>query len=170
MNQPLVNTRLLSPQPGPANGLIGPTPATNHISQCNDGSPEIPGIRAFNTLEGLDVPNPLFWQNIGSKITFTCPNTAPNRPTVENYPTYYWYGNGLFILSFAQAATPHGHFYASPYPFGTDPSFGLPPEGPGDIPLIPGVPAFPTLPGGRNGIATLPPDDPSVPIPPYTVP
>lgn len=163
------NHTLLDPQPGPANGLIGPTPAVSHISQCNDGSPEIPGIRAFNTLTGADEANPLFWQNIGSKITFTCGATG-STPTNENYPTYYYFYNGVLSGTVKQAPTPNGHFYPSPYPFGTDPSFGLPPRGPGDIPLLPGIPSFPTLPGGRNGFATLPPDDNSVPIPPYTVP
>ena len=164
-----LNHSLNDPQAGPANGVIGPTPSVDHISQCNDGSPEIPAIRAFNTLMGLDVPNPLFWQNIGSKITFTCPNTAPNPPTYENYPTYYWYGNGLFVRPFPQAGTPQGHFFANPYPFGTDPSYGLPPEGPGNIPLIPGVPSFPTIDGGRNGIASTP-GDASSSIPAYIVP
>ena len=164
-----VNQSLLSPQSGPANGLIGPVPAVDHTSQCNDGSPEVPGIRAFNTLTGADVATPLFWQNIGSKITFQCGNTAPNPPTHKNYPTYNWYENGLFIVSFAQAKTPLGHFYMNPYPFGTDPSYGLLPEGSGNVPLIPGSPSFPTLPGGRNGLASAP-GDASSSTPAYTVP
>ncbi len=175
LNQPFLaaaylNHTLLDPQTGPANGIIGPVPATNHISQINDGSPEIPGIRAFNTLTAMDEQTPLFWQNIGSKITFKCGATAP-VPINENYPTYYLYQNGSLILPvFKQAKTPNGHFYASPYPFGTDISYGLPPRGPGDIPLIPGIPSFPSMNGGRNGIATAPPDDFSVAIPPYTLP
>lgn len=162
------NHTLLDPQAGPANGLIGPVPATDHISQCNDGSPEIPAIRAFNTLTGLGVANPLFWQNIGSKITFNCGVPAPT-PINENYPTYYIYQNGLLVKVVKQAKTPNGHFYANPYPFGTDPSYGLPPQGPGQIPMVPGLPCFPTIPGGRNGLATLP-GDTSSSTPAYTVP
>lgn len=165
----------LNPQYGPANGLVGPTGDLTHISQCNDGSPDIFATRAFNTLMAMDVPNPLFWQNIGSKITFKCGSTSPVYQLPENYPTYYLYQNGIKTLSFVQATSPKGHFFASPYPFGTDPSYGLLPQWPGGTPVLPAIPglpsppSFPTLPGGRNGIATLP-GDASSPTPPYTVP
>ncbi len=106
-------------QTGPANGIIGPVPATNHISQINDGSPEIPGIRAFNTLTAMDEQTPLFWQNIGSKITFTCGTPSATLPPItENYPTYNMYVNGAMVFVRPQAALPNGHFFASPYPFG----------------------------------------------------
>lgn len=160
---------LLDPQVGPANGVIGPVPATDHISQCNDGSPDILGVRAFNTLMGLDVPNPLFWQNIGSKITFKCGSAAPNF-TYENYPTYYFYVNGIANGLNRQAKTPQGHFYTNPYPFGTYPSYGLPPQFPWGAPVIPTLgPGFPTIPGGRNGVATTP-GDASSSTPAYTQP
>ena len=141
------------PQAGPANGIIGPTPAVTRISQINDGSPEIPAIRAFNTLLGLDMPTPLFWQNIGSKITFNCGATAPVLKA-ENYPTYYSYWNGRLILPvFFQSRTPNGHFFTNPYPFGTVNSYGLPPRDDLDLPLMPGL-SFPTVHGGRDGIAS----------------
>lgn len=158
------NHTLTDPQAGPANGLIGPMPATSRISQSNDGSPDIPAIRAFNTLMAQHMATPLFWQNIGSKITFTCGSAAPDIPTRENYPTYYWCGNGVFIRRFIQWPTPKGHFYANAYPFGEYPSYGLLPE------IFGGPLSFPDLPGGRNGIATTAGDDPSSPTPPYTVP
>jgi hypothetical protein len=164
------NHTLLDPQAGPANGLVGPVGDLNHISLCNDGSPDIPGIRAFNTLMAADEATPLFWQNIGSKITFKCGNTAPVFQLPENYPTYYQYQNGIFANSFKQATSPQGHFYANPYPFGTYPSYGLPPQWPWGLPVFPVLgPGFPTLPGGRNGVATTPGDG-SSPTPPYTVP
>jgi hypothetical protein len=163
------NKTLFEPQAGPANGNIGEDPNQTLISQSNDGSPEIPAIRAFNTLMALDVQTPLYWQNIGSKITFTCGATGP-KLIYENYPTYNWYGNGVLILpTFKQAANPAMHFFANAYPFGEYPSYGLPPQWPGGLPVIIDAPSYPTIPGGRNGIATTPCDG-SSPTPAYTVP
>lgn len=158
------NHTLTYPQAGPANGLIGPAPATTRISQSNDGSPDIPAIRAFNTLMAQHVAPPLFWQNIGSKITFQCGSATPLYQLPENYPTYYQYQNGVKTLNFVQAAKPAMHFYGNAYPFGSYPSYGLLPE------IFGGPLSFPDLPGGRNGIATTAGDDPSSPTPPYTVP
>ncbi len=170
------NHTLNDPQAGPANGNIGEDPNQTLISQSNDGSPEIPAVRAFNTLMALDVQTPLFWQNIGSKITFKCGQaTAINPPITENYPTYYQYANGIQVFVRPQAGTPKGHFFANAYPFGEYSSYGLPPQWPGGLPVLPSVPpfpnvpSFPTIPGGRNGVATTPGDG-SSPTPPYTVP
>ena len=163
------NHTLVDPQAGPANGLIGPTPVTDHIAQISDGSPDIPAVRAFNTLMGLDVPAPLYWQNIGSKITFKCGSPTPGL-AYENYPTYYFYNNGVFAGLVKQAKSPKGHFYTNPYPFGTYPSYGLPPQWPTGLPVItlPGQ-SFPTIPGGRNGVATTYGDSSSS-TPAYSVP
>lgn len=159
---------LLQPQYGPANGIIGTDPENTLISKINDGSPDIFAIRAFNTLEGLDVPNPVFWENIGSKITFRCGDTGPT-PVRQNYPTYYRYDNGIFNRRYDQARRPQDHFNTAPYPFGTVPTWGLPPTPPDSIPLIDSLPMLPTINGGRNGIATLPADV-SAGIPAYTLP
>ena len=144
--------------------LTGIDAAHTQIAQINDGCPDIFGTRAFNTLEGLDVPDPIFWENIGSQIVFKCPLTTPGL-VWQPYPTYNEYKNGVDLhIPRPQAPLPTGNFNAAPYPFGTVPSIGL-------IPPIPGIsPGTPTIPGGRNGVAGLPPG-PTVrnPPPPYTV-
>ena len=161
---------LISPQEGPENGLTGTDAAHTQIAQINDGCPDIFGTRAFNTLEGLDVPSPVFWEDIGSKITFRCafPWTSPpllGGLVPQPYPTYNVYFNGIDKKRpFVQFPKPTGNFNTAPYPFGTVPSIGL-------IPPIPGIsPGTPTIPGGRNGVAGLPPG-PTVrnPPPTYTV-
>ena len=133
-------------------------------AQINDGSPDIFAIRAFNTLEGLDVPNPIFWENIGTQIVFKVPNPTPPIPLHQPYPTYYEYHNGAFIATYPEFPAPTGNFNTAPYPFGTVTSVGL-------YPYILNVsPGTPSIPGGRNGVAGLPPG-PTVrnPPPPYTV-
>ena len=110
------------------------------------------------------MPDPIFWENIGSQIVFKCPLTTPGL-VWQPYPTYNEYKNGVDLhIPRPQAPLPTGNFNAAPYPFGTVPSIGL-------IPPIPGIsPGTPTIPGGRNGVAGLPPG-PTVrnPPPPYTV-
>ena len=144
--------------------LTGIDAAHTQIAQINDGCPDIFGTRAFNTLEGLDVPSPIFWENIGSQIVFKCPLTTPTL-VWQPYPTYNEYKNGVDLhIPRLQAKSPTGNFNTAPYPFGTVPSIGL-------IPPIPGIsPGTPTIPGGRNGVAGLPPG-PTVrnPPPAYTV-
>ena len=145
---------LIPAQNGPMNNVVLMDPTNTLISLVNDGSPDQHGIQAFNTLEGLDVPIPIFWENIGSEIQFASPGWgnsggwAWHRTPHQPYPTYNLYLNGAFSFSCPEAATPKGNFRPAPYPFGTVPStfFGAP-----------------TIPGGRGGDASSPPDPTAVP-------
>lgn len=123
-----------------------------HISHVNDGSPEAPAIRAFNTLMALDEGSPKFWENIGSKITFTCGNTTPDQLTRQKYPTYWVYENGIEKHTYLEDGHPQAEFHATPYPFGTAATFGLV-----------------DLPGGRNGDASSPADS-TARTPDYVMP
>jgi len=122
----------------------------------NDGSPDSGAIRAFNTLTGKDLPpgsSPVFWENIGTKITFSVANgTAPGL-VLQPYPTYYEYRNGTRVSTRPQAASPLGNFAPNPYPFGTVICIGL-----GGI-----------TPGGRCGDASSAAAG-SARVPPYTTP
>ena len=162
MSQMPTSFTLTKPQTGPENGLMGVDALNTQIALINDGSPDIFAVRAFNTLEALNVPNPIFWENIGSQIVFKCPLTTSTL-VWQPYPTYNEYSNGADLhIPRPQAKSPTGNFNPAPYPFGTFPSFGL-------IQSIPGsASGTPTIPGGRNGIAGLPPNT-SARIPAYTV-
>lgn len=143
---------LFSTQIGPANGRTSVSTDNTHIFHMNDGSPEAPAIRAFNTLMALDVSSPQFWENIGSKITFTCGNTTPDDLIRQNYPTYWVYQNGIHTVTWPEYASPKDEFCADPYPFGTATTFGLV-----------------SLQGGRNGDAASPADS-TARIPAYVIP
>ena len=146
---PFPPASLIPAQQGPMNGAVLLDPTNTYISLVDDGSPDVQGIRAFNTLEGLDVATPMFWENIGSEIEFMSPGWgnaggwAWHRLPHQPYPTYNLYLNGGFTQKFPEWFTPKGNFQLAPYPFGTVPStwFGAP-----------------TVPGGRNGDAASPPD------------
>ena len=101
----------------------------------------------------IGVAQPKLWENIGSKISFWVQNGVAPVITVQPYPTYYEYRNGVQVNVYPQAATPAAHFYPNPYPFG----------------LVQCVATFATYPGGRCGNATLP-KEPSARTPNYTVP
>lgn len=156
---------MLEPQSGPADGFVGTDTLHTKIAQINDGSPDIFAVRAFNTLEGLDVPNPIFWEDIGSQIDFKCipPYTSPPVAALavtQVYPTYYEYVNGASYAPglVKQAPKPTGNFNTAPYPFGTVTSVGLPSS------------LLPLIPAGRNGLAALPADPSSRnPPPAYAV-
>jgi len=145
-------------QTGPNNGPppASPSGGGSRVSMINDGSPDSGAIRAFNTLTGKDLPpgsSPVFWENIGTKITFSVANgTAPGL-VLQPYPTYYEYRNGTRVSTRPQAASPLGNFAPNPYPFGTVICIGL-----GGI-----------TPGGRCGDASSAAAG-SARVPPYTTP
>jgi hypothetical protein len=108
--------------PGPHPGQKGPKDGfrfrvkNERICQINDGSPDANGINVLNELVGdtRHAAKPIFWENIGSKITFT-PKSAEANLTVQPYPTYYWYRNGTLVdtgKKFKQADEPTGNFVA----------------------------------------------------------
>jgi hypothetical protein len=141
---------------GPHNGdrTVRASPA--RISKINDGSPDAGAISAFNTLMGKDLPpgvTPLFWESIGSRLTFRYDGGFAPEIVVQAYPTYYVYANGTLVSMSVQAGTPGAHFFTNPYPFGTVNCIRY-----GGI-----------TPGGRCGDAVSP-EDPSARIPPFTLP
>ena len=172
---PVTVPALFPGQIGPKNGppaivvVNAANPSGIRISQINDGSPDAGAIRAFDEISFIVTPpDTVYWENIGSQITF-----SPGGPTgsivQQPYPTYNIYVNGVLTAIRPQAASPFGNFQAAPYPFGTVPCpFGT-------IVSLPGSPFFApilgTIPGGRCGDASSPPD-PTVRTPPpiYTVP
>jgi hypothetical protein len=142
-------------QIGARNGFQIPPPSggppNNSISIINDGSPDAGAIEAFNTLTGLDVAPAVFWESIGSRITFSAAGGTSALVTVQPYPTYYVYINGTQVSTTAQASNPINEFVSGnssgmmgPYPFGMVP--------------CPGFGLLPTVPGGRCGNAVLAPD------------
>jgi len=156
-------------QSGPRNGLQVSSPATgapqfnSSISIINDGSHDANAIEAFNTLASLGATAPVlaalgttapvFWESIGSRITFsaaggTTPITSP-QVTVQAYPTYYVYVNGKQTTTYPEASNPTSQFEPKPYPFGTV-----------SCPRLFGI-----VPGGRCGDAVSQPD-PTALIPP----
>ena len=145
---------LIPAQKGPMNNVVlMDYPNNTRISLVNDGSPDAQGIKAFNTLEGLDVPTPMFWENIGSQIIFTSPgwgNSGGWGPSLPHqpYPSYNEYLNGSYIQTIKEASSPTKNFNPAPYPFGTVPST---------------FPFAPTVPGGRGGDASSPPDPTAAP-------
>jgi hypothetical protein len=171
---PVTVPALFPGQIGPNNGppairiVTTANPNGIRVSQINDGSPDSGAIRAFDEISSAIAPTPVYWENIGSRITFTAGGPTATL-AVQAYPTYDVYTNGLLTARIPQAATPLGNFNAAPYPFGTVPcSIGT-------IVTLPGSPFFApilgTIPGGRCGDASSPPD-PTVRVPPpaYIVP
>ena len=139
-----VSTFLLSfpGQAGPANG---PEPImasdSSRYSLINDGSPDAGAVRAFDTLTGKDLGSqkvPVFWENIGSKISFKAAGGSAPSVVLQSYPTYYEYHNGRLVNTTPQAGAPLGNFNTNPYPFGIVPCTGI----------------GGTTPGGRCGDAT----------------
>jgi hypothetical protein len=109
-------------QDGPAM-TNSPFSGANRVSSIVDGSPDSLGIRAMNTLTAVGVANPVWWENIGNKMTFRHDGNAAGSFTMPdfafaNYPTHNIYVNGTFDRAIAQWPTPFGHFVTNPYPFG----------------------------------------------------
>ena len=124
------------------------------MSLINDGSPDVKGINIFNELLGdpRHEPLPVFWENIGSRITFTSASAEALPPITQNYPTYYRYINGKhFTAVTVQEPEPGMHFYWASYPFGTDKSTGLGLKLQNFFLPV-------TILGGRSGDAYSPPD------------
>jgi hypothetical protein len=144
-------------QSGPANGPPQTTNVGNtRVSQINDGSPDAGAIRAFDTLTGKDLPpgtTAVFWENIGTRISFSAGGGPTASVVVQPYPTYYEYHNGTLVNTTPQAASPLGNFQTNPYPFGTVSCLGV-----GGL-----------TPGGRCGDASSPADS-SARVPTYTLP
>jgi hypothetical protein len=109
-----------SGQAGPANGLLANTNSVRE-AQINDGSRDSGAVRAFNTLEGKDVSSPVFWENIGSNITFSPNGGTSPQLVLQPYPTYYEFHNGTFVTQYPEAALPLLNFNPNPYPSGTVP-------------------------------------------------
>jgi hypothetical protein len=153
-------------QPGPNNGAMRVTPSA--VAQINDDSLDGTGINILNELLGdaRHAAPAIFWENIGSRITFTPTSTVPIL-TVQDYPSYYWYANGNApTLASDQQAEPSAHFIPSnmlkggAYPYGINPSNGAGTFW-GSLGIL--------VPGGRNGDAQSPPDTTSR-IPAYVAP
>ena len=144
-------------QAGPANGPPPvPSPTNTRNSLINDGSPDAGAIRAFDTLTGKDLPagaTAVFWENIGTRISFNAGGGPTPTVVVQPYPTYFEYHNGKLVNTTPQASSPLGNFQTNPYPFGTVPCLEL-----GGI-----------TPGGRCGDASSP-ADPSARVPQFTAP
>jgi hypothetical protein len=105
---------------GPANsGNVLSVQGNARIPQINDGSPESNAATAFNTLTGKDISTPVFWENIGSKITFSVGGGTSPQIVMQPYPTYYEYHNGRFFMEYPEALTPRDNFDSNPYPSGT---------------------------------------------------
>jgi hypothetical protein len=105
------------PQSGPANQSSIAT--SSQISMVNDGSPDEIAVRAFNTLSGRNVASPVFWENIGSRITFAPTGAFSGLQVMQPYPSYNIYVNGTYTGTRAQASDPFQQFVVNPYPFGT---------------------------------------------------
>lgn len=141
------STAYFSGQRGPYNRSMRIRPT--EVSVINEGSPDAAATRAFNTLMGKDLPagqTPLFWESIGSAISFKYTPSGDGLVTphvyVQAYPTYYVYKNGRPFTTHRQAPSPKDHFYRNPYPFGTK-----------HCNLVTG-----TTPGGRCGDAQSEPE------------
>lgn len=128
------------------------------VSLVNDGCHSAEAARAHNTLMGMynhPGPVPLFWEDIGSRISFDAIDAGRSTVVVQDYPTYYVYINGrkLETETHPQAPAPGDHFQSNPYPFGTDGCLCI----------------FNHQPAGRCGYCPTPPE-PSARQPPYTLP
>lgn len=138
---------VLDGQEGPSNGSI--VTNTDIISQVNDGSPDAPAVRAFNTLYGKNSGSaPLFWENIGSKISFSPGNGTNPSIYSQPFPTYSVYQNGVLLNTLSQPVSPIGNFQPSPFPSGLYPCN-----------------YFFSTPGGRCGDMHSPPDITARPSP-----
>jgi hypothetical protein len=161
-NNPCGITPQVDGQAGPSNALVATT-APGTISQINDGSPDQIAVAAFNTLTGKDTNPAVFWENIGTKISFSYNYGTNPLLALQPYPDYYVYQNGRMVSERPEASSPILNFNPAPFPSGTVPCEYNP---------YPDQPADPSLylitPGGRCGMQSLPPD-PSVrlPFPPY---
>src|SRR5207249_241439 len=82
-------------------------------------------------------PRPASRENIGSKITFRVDGGTEPELTLQPYPTYYEYHNGMLVHTYRQAGDPRANFNDHPYPFGT----------------VPSIRTGGTTPGGRDGDA-----------------
>ena len=111
----------VSGQEGFANSTSanGPLVATAAISQINDGSPDMIGVAELNTLLGKSVNSKRYWENIGSRITFSV--DAGTKPAIyrQPFPTYLLFQNGAYRNLFAQADFPQTNFNTNPFPSGT---------------------------------------------------
>jgi hypothetical protein len=158
-------------QVGPANSNGGPLSAINggNISQINDGSPDAAPVKAFNTLTGKNVSSfssPVFWENIGSRITFSVNGGTSPQVIVQPYPTYYQYRNGTLVSKFPEALSPFLNFNFSPYPSGTVTCLLVSP-----VPDVNGNFPINVTPGGRCGDQVTPPDVSVIaPAPSYVQP
>jgi hypothetical protein len=129
------------------------------MAQINDGSPDAGAVRAFNTLEGEDVSSPLFWENIGSRMTFSFDGGTSPQLVLQPYPTYYEFHNGSLVHVYPEASTPVANFNPNPYPSGTATCHQTSP--------FDGITRI--TPGGRCGDQAAPPDV-SARIPSYVQP
>jgi hypothetical protein len=140
-------------QTGPANNLLSVRDVPiSHVSLINDASPDANAVEAFNFLVYKLLPA-VFWEDIGSQISFSATGGPVPIVVVQPYPTYYEYHNGIRVQITPQASTPLGNFQTNPYPFGT----------------VPCTRSLTTVPGGRCGEASLPPD-PTARTPAYVIP
>jgi hypothetical protein len=83
------------------------------VASINDGSPDCDAVKAFNTLTGENVSNPVFWENIGTKITFWANGGPSPQLVLQPYPTYYEFRNGRLVNTYPQASTPRANFYSA---------------------------------------------------------
>lgn len=86
----------------------------------------------------MELQTPVFWEDIGSRITFSTQLGPAAAEIMQPYPTYDIFVNGRYTGSRLQALDPRGQFVPNPYPFGTDPCPGF----------------FGITWGGRCGVAT----------------
>jgi hypothetical protein len=133
----------LPTQIGPLNGT-GVAVSSDRTSSINDGSPDNVAVAAFNTLMGKDVApqSPVFWEDIGSRITFSTQFGPSAIEVMQPYPTYDIFVNGRYAGTRGQAPDPRDVFVSNPYPFGT----------------VACSSAFGITPGGRCGNAQAAPD------------
>lgn len=114
----------LSGQAGPSNTDKQPLVLSDRAYIINDGSPNAKELRALNTLTGKDLPAntvPRFWENIGSRITFSVSDGSAPKIITQPYPTYFVYRNGRLSRSdsCAQPHTLNPNLQTNPYPSGT---------------------------------------------------
>ena len=111
-------------QKGPANSAAASVVHNNRVSSIVDGSPDKDGVEVFNTLTKFIGTTPVYWGDIGDKITFHSAGTLGYYTdpdfTPADYPSFYVYLNGRLDIRYysRQAATPLAHFVKNPYPWG----------------------------------------------------
>jgi hypothetical protein len=112
-------------QGGANNGFLGSQPGS--VWHINDGSPDASGVLSFNTLMGNAVPtNPLYWENIGSRIRFRANADTQGEIDAQVFPTYHVYRNGRLVNTVHQTGSPTAVFTLFPYPFGAVPCTSIP--------------------------------------------